>query len=340
VDAIFLYLAIALVLAFAFINGFHDGCNVIATVISSRSIEARKALFWAALAEFVGPLVIGTAVAQTIATSLIDPGHMATLQPGALRLMIIAAVVGAIAWNIVTWIWGLPSSSSHALVGGLLGAGAVALGTQAIVLERVLWGVVLPLFLSPAIGAVAGMIIFVVIRGFFGQAHPSVRFLFTGLQKPGMIFLAASHGSNDAQKSMGLIGLVLVAGHLVPGEPVPIPFWVILACAVCIALGLSTGGWRIIRTVGYGIFRMQPIHSFASQASSTAVILTASILGGPVSTTQVVASSVIGVGASRRLNAVRWTAARNIAYAWLFTIPVSAALGAGLCWILLRAMAR
>jgi PiT family inorganic phosphate transporter len=137
---------------------------------------------------------------------------------------------------------------------------------------------------------------------------------------------------------MGLIGLLLAAGHLDPGRPVPIPFWVSLACAACIALGLSTGGWRIIRTVGYGIFRMQPVHSFASQASSTAVILTASLLGGPVSTTQVVASSVIGVGASRRLGAVRWTAARNIAYAWFFTIPVSAGLGAGLCWLLWKVL--
>jgi PiT family inorganic phosphate transporter len=219
-------------------------------------------------------------------------------------------------------------------VGGLLGAGIVALGFSSVRVDRVLWAVVLPLFLSPLIGMVAGMLVFVVIRAWFGQTHPSVRYLFTGLQKPGMIFLAASHGSNDAQKSMGLIGLLLAAGHLDPGRPVPIPFWVVVACAACIALGLSTGGWRIIRTVGYGIFRMQPVHSFASQAASTAVILTASVLGGPVSTTQVVASSVIGVGASRRLGAVRWTAARNIAYAWFLTIPVSAGLGAGLCWVL------
>jgi inorganic phosphate transporter, PiT family len=334
------YVAIGLILVFAFINGFHDGCNVIATVISSRSMDSRKALFWAVVAEFVGPLVLGTAVAGTIATRVLSTSYVATLSPDALGLMVIAAVVGAIVWNLITWVLGMPSSSSHALIGGLVGAGIVCLGPNAIAVEKLLYGVVVPLFVSPLIGGIAGMLVFVVVRRAFGFSHPSVRYLFVSLQKPGMIFLAASHGSNDAQKSMGLIGLILAAGSLHAGSKVAIPTWAMVSCAAAIALGLSTGGWRIIRTVGYGIFRMQPIHSFASQASSTAVILTASIIGGPVSTTQVVASSVIGVGASRRLSAVRWAAARNIAYAWLFTIPAAGTLSAGICWVLLRVLGR
>ncbi|RJO73282.1 MAG: anion permease [Myxococcales bacterium] len=325
---ILFYTAIGITLLFAFINGFHDGCNVIATVISSRSMRPRRALFWAALAEGFGPLVFGTAVAGTIAGKVIDAGLLGNLPASAIHELLIAAAGGAIAWNLVTWIVGLPSSSSHALVGGLVGAGVVALGPHGIQAEQLLIFVVLPLFVSPLVGLLAGAVVFALIRALFAGAHSSIGHLFVALQKPGMLALAASHGSNDAQKSMGLIALALAAQHGAFDE-LQYPLWVTAACAASIAFGLSVGGWSIIRTVGYGIFRMQPVHSFASQAAAASVIVAASLTGGPVSTSQVVASSVLGVGASRRLSGVHWLVVKNIALAWLLTIPVAALVGAG-----------
>lgn len=327
---ILLYIAVGLTLLFAYSNGFHDGCNVIATLIGSRSMKPRRALFWGALAEFVGPLVLGTAVAGTVANKVLRPEALSLLATIDIRIVIIATVISAIGWNIVTWIWGLPSSSSHALIGGLLGAGLATLGPSAIAQREILIYVVLPLFISPILGFVAGFIIYSLIKGFFSGAHSSIRYLFIQAQTPGMLLLGAGHGSNDAQKSMGLIVLALAAGSGAAGE-ISVPWWVVIACATAIALGLSTGGWTIIRTVGYDIFRIQPVHSFASQISSTLVIGVASVLGGPVSTTQVVASSVLGVGSSRRISGVRWTLARNIAYAWILTIPITALISAGVC---------
>lgn len=333
-DPILLYTAVGLVVAFAFVNGFHDGCNVIATIISSRTMRPRRALVLAALAELVGPLVLGTAVAATIASKVLDPALLAAIPPNALGELVLAAVGGAIAWNLATWWWGLPSSSSHALIGGLIGAGLVLLGPHAVAVRPVLLGVVLPLFVSPILGFLAGALILRIVLAGFGRSHPTARHFFARLQTPGLVVLAMSHGSNDAQKSMGLIALLLAAGRLGEGAAVTVPLWAKLACALAIAAGLSTGGWRIIRTVGYGIFRMRTVHSFSSQYAATGVVLAASLLGGPVSTTQVVASSVIGVGASRRLSGVRWTAARNIAYAWIFTIPAAAGFSAGVAAVL------
>jgi inorganic phosphate transporter, PiT family len=331
-----LNLSIGVTLCFAFVNGFHDGGNVIATIICSRSMHPAKALFLAAIAEFVGPLLLGVAVARTVASNILRPDLMEQIPAATLYLMIISGVGGAIAWKLPTWFLGLPSSGSHALIGGLVGAGLLGAGTSAVDAEKVFRGVVLPLLVSPMIGFVMGFVIFSFIRALFGRAHRGIGNLFALLQRPTMFFLAASHGSNDAQKSMGVIALVLAAGGGEFHGDLYLPNWAVVACAAAMASGLTAGGWRIVKTVGYGICRMEPVHSFASQLTASSVVLVASLIGGPVSTAQVVASSVMGVGASRRLSGVRWTAAAQIAYAWLLTLPVSAALGAAAFWCLRR----
>jgi inorganic phosphate transporter, PiT family len=335
-DGPLFYASVGFTLCFAFVNGFHDGGNVIATLVCSRSMNPTKALVLAAIGEFLGPLILGTAVARTMATSILKPDMLESISSVSLDLIVITAVGGAIAWKLPTWYFGLPSSGSHALIGGLVGAGIVGMGYNSISVEKVFWAVVIPLLVSPVIGIVLGFLVFGIIRILFGHAHRRIGRLFESLQKPTVFFLAASHGSNDAQKSMGVIAMILAsrAGEM-HGE-LPLPMWVIVSCAAALALGLTAGGWRIVKTVGYGICRMEPVHSFASQFSSALVVLGASITGGPVSTTQVVASSVMGVGASRRLSGVRWSAATSIAYAWLLTFPVCAGISAGILWCLKR----
>jgi inorganic phosphate transporter, PiT family len=329
-------LSIGITLCFAFVNGFHDGGNVIATIICSRSMHPARALLLAAVAEFVGPLLLGVAVARTMATNIMRPEMLEQLPAATVYLMIISGVSGAIAWKLPTWFLGLPSSGSHALIGGLVGAGLPAAGTSLVDMEKVVRGVVLPLLVSPLIGFIVGFTIFSFIRALFGRAHRGIGNLFALLQRPTMFFLAASHGSNDAQKSMGVIALILAAGGGNLHGDMYLPQWAVIACAAALAAGLAVGGWRIVKTVGLGICRMEPVHSFASQLTATSVVLVASLVGGPVSTAQVVASSVMGVGASRRLSGVRWSAAAQIAYAWLLTFPVSAALGAVVFWCLRR----
>lgn len=331
VNGLLFYASIGLTLIFAFVNGF-DGGSVIATLVCSRAMNPRRALVLAALAECVGPLLLGTAVARTMSGSILKPGMVEQLQANDAYFMVIAAVGGAIVWSMMTWLLKLPSSSSHALIGGLIGAGLIFMGSSAIELSDLIKKVALPLFVSPFIGFIVGFMIFSIIRGLFSRAHRSVGHLFVMLQKPCMLFLAATHGANDAQKSMGIIALVLAAGCSDPHPDYFIPQWVTISCAVAIASGLFIGGWRIAKTVGFGICRMEPVHSFASQVGTTSVVLVASLAGGPVSTAQVMSSSVMGVGTARRLSVVRWAAASNIGYAWLLTIPVSAMISAGICW--------
>ncbi len=338
-DVLF-YIALGVTFCFTFINGFHDGGNVIATAISSRSMRPTRAIALAAVAEFIGPFLLGTAVARTMATGILKPDFLEHLPAEQLYVMVISGVGGAIVWKLPTWFLGLPASGSHALIGGLVGSGVVALGVHGVAVEKVVGAVMLPLLLSPFVSILIGYMVFSVLKNLLSRANRGVGQFFAVLHKPTMGFLAISHGSNDAQKSMGVIALILAAGSGEMHGELHLPEWVIVSCAAALALGLSTGGWRIVKTVGYGISRMEPVHSFASLVSAGSVIITASLLGGPVSTTQVVASSVMGVGASRRLSGVRWGAATNIAYAWLLTVPVTVALGAGFCWILLRVVAR
>ncbi len=335
-----LYISIGLALTFAFVNGFHDGGNVIATIICSRSMHPLKALGAATLAEFIGPVVLGTAVSQTIFGNILNRQVLENLSPTTLSLMIVGALAGAIVWNLVTWWLRLPSSSSHALIGGLIGAGLAVMGATGVAVDKLVGSVVAPLLGTPFVAFLGGLLTFSSIAGLFAQAHRRVGRLFVVLQKPCMIFLAASQGSNDAQKTMGVIALVLAASGGPFQENTPLPHWVVLGSAAALAAGLCVGGWRIVKTVGYGICRMEPVHSFASQLAASAVILAASLAGGPVSTTQVVSSAVMGVGASRRLSGVRWSTAGSIAYAWFLTVPISAGLGACAAWILIRLFGR
>jgi inorganic phosphate transporter, PiT family len=318
--------AIALALVFDFLNGIHDSSNVVATMISSRALSPRWALGATAVANFVGPFVFGVAVATTIGDEIVDPVTISTT-------VTIAALLSAIFWDLLTWFLGFPSSSSHALIGGIFGAVVMAAGWRAIELhgfEKVL----IALFASPLIGFVVGFIVLRIIIALSADATPGINQWFRRGQLATGLALALSHGTNDSQKTMGIITLALVSsGYLKVFE---VPTWVILLCAAMIALGTAVGGWRLIRTLGGKIFKIRPVDGFASQLASASVIITASLVGGPVSTTQVVSASIMGTGTAHRANKVRWGVAQEMAVAWLLTIPASAAVAAGLYWVLTR----
>jgi PiT family inorganic phosphate transporter len=317
---------IVLALVFDFLNGIHDSSNVVATMISSRALSPRVALGMTAVANFFGPFIFGVAVANTI-------GHEIVAAQAINTEVLLAALVSAIFWNILTWILGFPSSSSHALIGGFIGAVVMDAGWQAIQLPGI-EKILIALFASPIIGFAFGYGLLRLILLLSWKASPRVNRLF----KRGQIFtalaLALSHGTNDAQKTMGIITLALITGGYLKVFAVPV--WVILLCAGMIALGTSVGGWKLIRTLGGKFYKIRPVDGFAAQMASAVVILGASLVGGPVSTTQVVSSAIMGVGAAERVNKVRWGVAREIATAWLLTLPVTALLAAGLYWVITR----
>ncbi len=319
-----LILVVALGFIFAYVNGFHDGCNVIATIVSSRSMEPRRALFYACLAEFIGPLIMGTAVAATVGKGVINPVCFDPAGRDISGLLLLAALSSAIIWNLLTWWLGLPSSSSHALIGGLVGGGIAAFGIGVVNWHDLFYKVILVLFISPVLGMVAGYVIIVINIALFKNAHPRINNTFKRVQLVSMVLLGASHGANDAQKSMGVITMMLLMGGTI--QTFEVPFWVMLGSAAALSLGVSSGGWKIIKTVGTKIFRVEPIHSFSSQVAAGTVILVAGLVGGPVSTTQVVGSSIIGVGAGHRTTEVRWMVVKDILIAWLITIPGSGIL--------------
>ncbi len=326
--SILVIVAVGVVLIFDYTNGFHDASNIIATPIASRALTPIQAVAIVATFEFLGPLLAGTAVANTIG-KFIDLSDVATILS---VVIILCGLTGAIFWNLITWWFGIPSSSSHALVGGLAGAVIVAVGA-----DHVVWGfaqlaegqvtgvtkVLMALFLSPVIGFWAGYFVhrfvFFLMRG----AKPGVNRFFKAIQMFSCAGLAFSHGANDAQKSMGIITLVLLSGGFL--TEFEVPFWVVLSCAIAITLGILSGGWRIVRTIGFGIFKVRPIHAFNGQLTGATVIFTASMIGAPVSTTHVVSSSLMGIGAAERPKAVRWAKAKEIISTWIITIP-----GAGL----------
>jgi len=328
----FAIVVIFLALFFDFSNGFHDAANVVATIITTRALSPRKALILASICEFIGPFLFGTAVAQMIGKNIID---ISTFDSSALHLsmlLIIAALIGAIMWNLLTWFFGLPSSSSHALIGGMVGAVLVAYGP-----DKILWGgllyVVGSLVLSPLLGLLVGWFFLKMTFRLSQDATPKINYFFNRMQIPSSIALALSHGANDAQKSMGLISISLVILGFSPSFHVP--WWVVSSCAAAIALGTATGGWKIIKTMGSKIYRLRSVHAFCAQTSSAAVILGAALVGGPVSTTHVVSSAIMGVGAGQRISAVRWGVAKNIILAWFITIPASAVM-AGLSFFIIR----
>jgi len=316
---------VSLALVFAFSNGFHDAANVVSTIIMTRAISPRKALLLAGLCEFIAPFFLGAAVARTIGEDII---HISARSPNTLMIsasLLIAALLGAILWNLITWFFGLPSSSSHALIGGMVGAVLVAYGPS-----KILWGgllyVVASLVISPLLGLMFGMLFLRITLRIFRNATPKVNYFFNRMQIPSSIALALSHGSNDVQKSIGLIAMAFIL--LGFSTSFHAPLWVIASCGAATALGTASGGWKIIKTVGSRIYRLRSVHAFCTQTSSAVVILGAALVGGPVSTTHVVSSSIMGVGAGQRISAVRWGVAKNIILAWVITIPASAVMAA------------
>lgn len=313
-----LIILIILSLIFDFLNGFHDSANIVATMISSRAMTPRAALTIVALAEFSGPFLLGVAVAKTIGSEVAAPAALTIA-------VVMAALVSASLWNLLTWYFGIPSSSSHALIGGILGAVAVGSGLEVIRSAGVL-KIAIALFLSPMIGFAISVLIMRLALWLLKGATPKANLFLKRAQIPTAIALALSHGGNDAQKTMGMITLGLVV--LGFQDTFVVPVWVILISAAAIATGTATGGWRIIHTLGGKFYRIRPIHSFSSQLTSAIVVFTASILGGPVSTTQVVSSAILGAGAAERKSQVRWGVMTDIVMAWVLTVPASAAAGA------------
>ena len=319
---------LALAVAFDYINGFHDTANAIATSVSTRALRPDHAIIMSATANFVGALT-GTAVAKTISS-----GIASTPDGSAGQIIVAAALVGGITWNIITWRMGIPSSSSHALIGGLIGAVIAASGTGALKVDGILGKVVFPLITSPILGVLIGFGFMVVLLNVFKGMHPrKLNDRFRRLQVVSAAFMAFSHGSNDAQKTMGIMTLALVAGGILPHDA-KIPLWVILLAASAISLGTTAGGWRIIKTMGQRVVKLDPVHGFAAETTAATIILGASHFGMPVSTTHVISSAIMGVGSSDRFSAVRWGVAGNIIVAWVLTIPASGFV-AWLAWELL-----
>ncbi|AVX20144.1 MULTISPECIES: inorganic phosphate transporter [Carboxydocella] len=320
-----LIIVIVLALAFDFINGFHDTANAIATSVSTRALKPQTAVMLAAVLNFAGAMA-GTAVAKTIGKGIVETSlvNMHTLT---------AAMLGAIFWNLLTWYYGFPSSSSHALIGGLVGAAIASGGWQAVIIKGFTEKVLLPLVLSPIIGYLIGFTLMTVFYWIFGWFAPGkVNNVFRRLQILSAMSAAFSHGSNDAQKTMGIIALALFSAQVIPEFTVPI--WVKAACALAMGLGTAAGGWRIIKTMGSKIFKMEPIHGFAADVTSSTVIYGASLLGVPVSTTHVVSSSILGVGSAKRFSAVNWQVAINIITAWFLTIPASGLVAYLTYWLI------
>ncbi len=310
----------ALALLYNFLNGFNDAANVVATIIASRAMSGRAALTLAAAANFAGPLLFGVAVATTIGRDFVDPNAITATA-------LIAALASAILWNFTTWWFGIPSSSSHALAGGMVGA-ALIYGGAAIINMDGLMKIAIALFLSPVLGFVFGWILLKLTYWLASGSTPKINKTFNRAQLLTATALALSHGANDAQKAMGIIvmGLVILGFQ----DSFYVPTWVILVSAIPIGLGTASGGWRIIHTLGGKFYRIRPIHSFTSQLASAIVILGASYLGGPVSTTHVVSSTIVGVGAAERKSQVRWHNLSDILVAWIITVPITAALAAAL----------
>jgi inorganic phosphate transporter, PiT family len=319
-----LVIVVGAALAFDFTNGFHDTANVVATSISTRALPPRTAVAIASILNFVGAF-ISQAVAATIASGIVNSGSIT-------MTIVFAGLIGAIMWNLLTWYFGLPSSSSHALIGGVVGAAFIAEGASAIDGKGLLGKVVVPALIAPILAfAVAGLAILLVYR-LVGRLRPGP---VSGGFKLGQIFsgglLALAHGTNDAQKTMGVITLALIAHGDISQNNFHVPTWVVVSSATAIAIGTYTGGWRIIRTMGSRIIKMDSAQGFAAQGAGAAVILTSSHFGYPLSTTHVINGGIMGAGAAKRLSAVRWGVAGNIAIAWVLTLPC-AALGGAVVW--------
>ena len=313
------WLVVFLAIAFDYINGFHDTANAIATSVSTRAIEPKKAIMMTAALNFFGAMV-STGVAKTIGGDIV-------MSPSLINSGIIsAALIGAIAWNLLTWYWGIPSSSSHALIGGIIGAVGWSVGFDALNESGIL-KIFFSLILSPLVAMVGGYIIMKLLLLIFGRFSPIVlNDRFRSMQIVSAVMMAFSHGSNDAQKAMGIITLTLLSGGYI--DTLDVPLWVKLCCATAMAFGTAVGGWKIISTMGTKIFKLETINGFAADLNSAITIFTATFLHLPVSTTHVVSGSLLGVGASKRIKAVNWGVARSMVMAWFVTIPLSGIVAA------------
>jgi PiT family inorganic phosphate transporter len=315
---------IAVALLFDFLNGLHDAANSIATIVSTRVLRPQYAVFWAAFFNFVAFMVFGLHVAQTIGTGIIDPAIVDAQ-------VIFAALVGAIVWNLVTWALGIPSSSSHALIGGLFGAGVAKAGLSAVVWSG-LSKTVIAIVLSPLVGFLLAMVLVAIVSWASVRSTPfAVDRAFRILQFASASLYSLGHGGNDAQKTMGIIAVLLYSQGQLGGEFF-VPFWVVLSCQAAMAMGTLMGGWRIVRTMGLRITKLTPMQGFCAETGGAATLFMATFLGVPVSTTHTITGAIVGVGAARRLSAVRWNVASSIVYAWVITMPASAIVAALSWW--------
>jgi PiT family inorganic phosphate transporter len=313
--------AIAAALFFDFVNGFHDSANAIATVVGTRVLKPLYAVSMAAVANFVGPFIFGTAIATTVGKGIIQP-EFSTVY------VILAGLIGAIIWDLITWYFGLPSSSSHALIGGLIGSALIAGGLNAIVFDGVEKTLVF-MIVSPALGFVVAFGLAIAIMYFLRNLRPQlVNRIFGRLQIGSSIFFSLTHGANDGQKTMGVITALLIAGGFLDSETFIVPVWVILGAAAAIAIGTFLGGWRIVKTMAFRLTQLRPYQGFCAETGGGAILTSMAWLGIPVSTTQAIAGAIMGVGATKRLSAVRWGVGKRIVYAWIITIPASAGIAA------------
>jgi len=320
-----LAIIVILALAFDFINGFHDCATAIATTVSTRAMTLRQAVIMSACFNFFGAFM-STAVAKTIGNGLVNP-TMITQQ------VIMAALLGAIIWNLITWYYGIPSSSSHALIGGLIGA-AISFSGSFIIVDwlNFFWKIALWIFLSPVIGFVVGYFMMTLLNWLLRKTRPAtVTAVFSKLQIVSAMLMALNHGDNDAQKSMGIIAMALVSGGML--TQFDVPTWVKISCALAMALGTAVGGKRIIKTMGTNMAKLMPVNGFAAQTSGAGVIFAATMMHAPVSTTHIITTAIMGVAASKRITAVKWAMAKDIVIAWIITIPVTALISAAVMFL-------
>ncbi len=316
-DTFFLLICvIILATIFDFINGFHDTANAIATSVSTRVLSPKVAVSMAAVLNMVGALS-GTAVAKTVGAGLVDASCIT-------QMTVVSALISAIIWDLITWYFGLPTSSSHAILSSLVGAAIATAGTE-VIIKKGVYKILIGLIFSPVVGLVLGFLLMYFLIWLFRRSAPSlVSNLFGRLQMASAAYMAFSHGSNDAQKTMGIITMALVSYYKLPDFHVPL--WVMVLCAVAMGFGTAIGGWRIIKTLGVRLVNLRPIHGFAAETSAATVIEIASRIGLPLSTTHIISSTIMGVGASKRLSAVRWGVGGKIVMAWVFTLPACAAI--------------
>ncbi|HEX5185573.1 MAG TPA: inorganic phosphate transporter, partial [Nitrososphaeraceae archaeon] len=311
---------------FDFVNGFHDAANAIATVVGTRVLKPLQAVSMAALANFIGPFIFGTAVAATVGKGIIQPDY-STVE------VILSGLIGAIVWNLITWYFGLPSSSSHALIGGLIGSALISGGFEALVfggIEKVLTFLVV----SPILGFIVALAFGILLIYFLRNSHSGkVNRVFGKLQIASAAFFSLTHGANDGQKTMGVITALLISGGFLDAQTFEVPVWVILSAATAIAIGTFLGGWRIVKTMAFRITELKPYQGFCAETGGGVILSIMAWLGIPVSTTHAISGAIMGVGTTRRLSAVRWGIGKKIVYAWIITIPASAAIGAAVLWL-------